>query len=109
VTTTTSMHDVAGARAARLDTGTVNLAVTDDGGNVVNLFVRTTEQASALIRAALAARDLLPEPPASHGENHVDNAGHATLACSPRCEPGTCITCGAHVSSDGTVAMAAAS
>jgi len=73
----------------------------------VNLFLYSRADCDALIGAALAARDLLAADEPAHGENHIDNAGHATSACAGECLPGTCITCGATVSAAGVVTLAA--
>src|SRR5216684_276772 len=110
-------------------------ATLDTGA--ASLFLYSRADCDALIGAALAARGMLPEPGVpvaathcpdcgeavspvngtcpccipllqpAHGENHIDNAGHATLACAGQCLPGTCITCGATVSAAGVVTLAA--
>jgi hypothetical protein len=65
-----------------------------------------------IVKAALAARDLLPEPepPAPHwreGAPYEEPPGIVTAEIhEPECGPGTC-TCGATVSADGTVTPAA--
>lgn len=41
---------------------------------------------------ALAHPGWVPPLPEGHGPNHIDRAGHATLACDGGCDP-ACVTC----------------
>ena len=59
MSTTTSFHGAAAARADRLDSGTVFVEIRDDR-NTVTVFIPDRPFAEALARAAGAALDLLP-------------------------------------------------
>lgn len=63
MSTTTTLQDLKTASAEHLPgatgTGFVNVILGDGTRNTVNIFIQTAEDADTLIRAAIAAKDLL--------------------------------------------------
>lgn len=89
-------------KAARTPGGTVTIELAErESPLMVSLHVRTRAEADALVKAAAAARDLLPEPA-------PPLPAYAEAPGIEHCGPGECI-CGAHVSATGEVIPAVAS
>lgn len=63
MSTTTNFHGAVTARADRLESGTVNVALTDDGRNTINVFIATAAEADVVIAAFQDARMLLLDHP----------------------------------------------
>jgi hypothetical protein len=105
-------------RDSRVPTDYVSFGITS-GGTSLHLYFDSRAECDALVKAALAARDLLPGPEA--GPPCGTPLAHRTGGCTcteqaggpaplPHVHlpvPGEC-TCGAHVTADGTVVPAVA-